>query len=158
MSLFLVILIIAIGLLFLFVEVFLIPGTSVLAILGFVVIGVGVYLGYQEFGSLVGNWLVVGSIIGAGTTLYIGINRIRSKKWGLHTTVEGKVNVFDYSEYAAGDKGEAATDIRPEGKANFGDNKRTTVYSNGEFIDAGTAIEIIRIRENKIYVKPINEA
>lgn len=158
MSLFLCILIIAIGLLFLFVEVFLIPGTSVLAVLGVVVIGVGIYLGYREFGPSVGNWLVVGSVVGAGATLYIGINRIRSKEWGLHTAVDGKVNVFDYSEYQVGEKGIAATDIRPEGKANFDNNRRVTVYSQGIFIDAETPVEIIRIKDNKIFVKPVNEA
>jgi membrane-bound ClpP family serine protease len=157
MSLFLIILIILIGLFFLFVEVFLIPGTSVLAILGIVVILVGIYLGYKEYGSVAGNWMVVGSLIGTGVTMYIGINRIRSKQWGLHTVMDSKVNVNDFSEYAIGDKGVAASDIRPEGKAHFSDNRRVNVYSMGEFIDAETPIEIIKIQHNKIYVQPIKE-
>ncbi|HPR29306.1 MAG TPA: hypothetical protein PLI03_08165, partial [Chitinophagales bacterium] len=85
MSLALILIIIALGLGFLFVEVFLIPGTSVLAILGFVVIIIGVYLGYREFGQTTGNLLTVFSIVGAGLTMYIGYKRVQSKKWGLHT-------------------------------------------------------------------------
>ncbi|HQU39727.1 MAG TPA: NfeD family protein [Chitinophagales bacterium] len=156
MSLALILIIIALGLGFLFVEVFLIPGTSVLAILGFVVIIIGVYLGYREFGQTTGNLLTVFSIVGAGLTMYIGYKRVQSKKWGLHTVVDGKVNVHDFSEYEVGEEGVAASDIRPEGKASFSNDRRVNVYSMGEFIDAGTAIVIVRIQHNKIYVKPLN--
>jgi membrane-bound ClpP family serine protease len=156
MSLMLILVIILIGLIFLFVEVFLIPGTSVLAILGFLVIGIGVFLGYKEYGNTTGNLLTVASIAGAGLTMYIGYKRVQSKKWGLHTVVDGKVNTFDFSGYQVGEQGVAASDIRPEGKAVFSNDRRTNVYSMGEFISAGTPIEILRIQHDKIYIKPIN--
>ncbi len=78
----------------------------------------------------------------------------------MFTNVDGKVNVDDFSAYAIGDKGKAITALRPEGKAiiypanNITNDQRITVYSIGDFIDEKTAIKIIKIEHNKIFVKP----
>ncbi|MFN0276200.1 MAG: NfeD family protein [Chitinophagales bacterium] len=155
MDLFLIIAIIFLGLLFMFVEIFLIPGTSILTLLGFVIIGVGVYLGYKDYGNTVGTWLLSGSIIGMGITLYIGYKRIQSKKWALYSNIDGKVNVEDFSKYKVGDIGKTFSALRPEGKAVFLNDERITVYSTGNFIDKDTEVEIIKIDKYKIYVKKI---
>ena len=107
MSLALILIIIALGLGFLFVEVFLIPGTSVLAILGFVVIIIGVYLGYRNWANhrqRVGRFdLTVFCIVGAGLTMYIGkasTNGCNRKMgdcipWWMEQPIISKVNVHD---------------------------------------------------------------
>ena len=61
------------------------------------------------------------------------------------------------SSYKIGDKGITLTNLRPEGKALFGEDGRTTVYSIGEFIDKNAHIEIIKIEHNKIFVTTINK-
>lgn len=158
MNLMLIILIIVVGLIFMFIEIFLIPGTSILTLLGFVVIGIGIYLGYSDYGQTIGNWLFISSVVGAGVTLYIGYKRIQSKKWALYTNVDGRVNVADLSSFRIGDAGKTISALRPEGQVIFSNNERTTVYSVGEFIDKGTDIEITKIHHNKIFVKPLNKS
>lgn len=155
MDLMFVIAIILVGLLFMFVEIFLIPGTSILTLLGFVIIGIGVYLGYTDFGTTTGTWLLSGSIVGMGITLYIGYRRIQSKKWALYSNIDSKVNVEDFSKYKVGDIGKTFSALRPEGKAVFLNDERITVYSTGNFIDKDSTVQIIKIDEHKIYVKKI---
>lgn len=156
MNLFLLILIILVGLVFIFIEIFLIPGTSILTILGIGVVAIGVFLGYTEFGNTAGNLLFIGSIIGTGIILYIGYKRIRSKKWALFATIDGKVNDEDISEFKIGDIGTSFTALRPEGFVIFSNENRQTVYSLGEFIDKNSEVEIVKIDQNKIFVKPVN--
>lgn len=155
MDLMFVIAIILVGLLFMFVEIFLIPGTSILTLLGFVIIGIGVYLGYKDFGTATGTWLLSGSIIGMGITLYIGYRRIQSKKWALYSNIDSKVNVEDFSKYKVGDVGKTFSALRPEGKAVFLNDERVTVYSTGNFIDKDATVQIIKIDQHKIFVKKI---
>ena len=136
-----------------FIEIFLIPGTALLSLLGFVIIGIGVYFAYSGYGSSVGNWFLAGSIIGIGLTLYIGYKRMQSKKWALFNYADGKVNNEDVSEYSVGEKGKTISALRPEGKAVFSNDERITVYSMGEFIDVNQEVIIIKIDHNKIFVK-----
>lgn len=157
MSLVLIITIIAVGVIFIFVEFFFVPGFSVFSILGAVVAGIGVYMGYSQYGQTAGNWLLICSLIATGAIFYWGYKRMQSKKWALKTNSDGKVNIDDLSSYKIGDKGITLTNLRPEGKALFGEDGRTTVYSIGEFIDKNTHIEIIKIEHNKIFVTTINK-
>lgn len=156
MNLFLLILIILVGLVFIFIEIFLIPGTSILTILGVGVVAIGVFLGYSEFGNTAGNLLFIGSIIGTGILLYIGYKRIRSKKWALFETIDGKVNVEDISGFKIGEIGISITALRPEGLVIFNNEIRQTVYSLGEYIDKNSEVKIVKIDQNKIFVKPVN--
>lgn len=155
MDLIFIILIILAGLVFMFIEMFLIPGTAILTLFGFVIIGIGVYIGYDNYGSEAGTWLLIGSILGAGVTLYIGYNRIKSKRWALQTNNTGKVNNEDVSSYKPGDNGKTFSVLRPEGKAVFQNDERVTVYSIGNFIDKDRNIEIVKVERNKIFVKEI---
>ena len=156
MSLVLIMTIIAVGIIFIFVEFFFIPGFSVFSILGAIVAGIGVYMGYQEYGQATGNWLLITSIVATGVVFYWGYKRMQSKKWALKTEIDCKVNVEDFSNFKLGDKGITITNLRPEGKAIFGEDDRITVYSIGDFIDKDATIEIIKIEHNKIIVQSIN--
>ncbi len=156
MSLLLIIAIIAVGIIFIFVEFFFIPGFSVFSILGAIVAGIGVYMGYNQYGQQAGNWLLIGSIVAAGGVMYWGYKRMQSKKWALKTEIDGRVNVEDFSAFNIGDKGTALTNLRPEGKAIFGNDERVTVYSLGEFIDKDIIVEITKIEHSKIFVKKVN--
>jgi len=156
MSLFLIIAIIIVGVIFIFVEFFFIPGFSVFSILGAIVAGIGVYMGYNQYGQVAGNWLLICSLVATGAVFYWGYKRMQSKKWALKTEIDGRVNVEDFSAFNIGAKGTALTNLRPEGKAIFENDERVTVYSLGEFIDKDMLVEITKIEHSKIFVKKVN--
>ncbi len=156
MSFFLIIIIILVGIIFIFVEFFFIPGFSVFSILGGIVAGIGIYSAYGQYGNATGNWLLIGSLLAAGAIIYWGYKRTQSKKWALKTEITSKVNDENLSNFNIGDQGKTITNLRPEGKAIFANDERITVYSLADFIDKDTAIQIVKKEHNKIFVKPLN--
>lgn len=76
-------------------------------------------------------------------------------EFSLQKELTGKVNEFE-ANVKVGDLGKSFTDIKPNGKAFFNDEKME-VYSNGIYIVKDQDIEVIKINQNKIIVKPLNK-
>jgi membrane-bound serine protease (ClpP class) len=53
-----------------------------------------------------------------------------------------------------GDVGKVKSKLRPTGKVQFGD-AIVDVVAEGEFLEAGTAVEIIEIHGNRVVVKAV---
>jgi membrane-bound serine protease (ClpP class) len=51
-----------------------------------------------------------------------------------------------------GTKGEALSRLRPSGRAEFGD-KILDVVTEGEFLEAGTVIQVLKVEGNRVVVK-----
>lgn len=142
------------GTLLFIAEVFLMP-SFVLGKLGFVVTAIGLLLAFINLGAFYGSLCVLAAIVVNGALLYFGANRISQSPMAVRHTLEGKVNEFSDTGLKAGDDGVAVTDLRPEGRAIFGEEK-VTVWSYSGFIEANTNVEVVHVRENKIFVKPKN--
>ena len=149
-----VISLIAIGLLLLLVEILFVPGTTLVGILGFIIVGVGVWLSFSYFGSDVG-WITLGSAaVGAGLTLYISFKSNLWSRFALHTSNTGKVNE-DPIGLSVGDEGVTLSALRPIGKAEIA-KKTFEVKTLGSYVEAGQKIRIIQINLNQIFVEPIS--
>ena len=148
--------IIILGLVIIMVEVFLVPGTTIIGVIGGIIVVVGVYLSYSEHGVKVGNVTLAISGAATGILLYLGFKAYTSRKFSLNDTLEGKVNVLDESLAVVGDKGVTASYLRPNGKAIINDRK-IEVYSRGEYIESGVEVEVVKIQGNKIFVKSKEE-
>lgn len=153
MSLTLIAIILLTGFLLISVEVFLVPGTTVVGISGLVVLGIGVYLAFHYHGLQVGGGILLGSGLLVGVFTSIGLKRISKGKFSVHEAIDGKVNEFDYTGIEIGDEGLALTALRPEGRAMIKD-KRVIVYSKGFYIDSDTNVVVVKIKDNKIFVEP----
>jgi len=68
--------------------------------------------------------------------------------------ITSRVNELQKGLYNIGDKGITASELRPNGKAMFSENK-IDVYSTGDYIERGTPVEIIKITNDKIFVQPL---
>lgn len=143
---------IIIGLIFLVLEILVVPGTTVIGVVGFILMIIGIWQTYIVYGATSGHYVLAGSLV---LTLIVLALSLRSKTWNramLHTTIDSKVNVFDESKIKVGDTGKAISRIVPMGKALFHD-EYYEVRSSGEFIDEDTEIIISKIEHNKIFVK-----
>lgn len=150
-----VVLLIALGLSLVVVEIIFIPGTTVVGIIGFVMMGFGIFMGYQNFGATTGTIVLVLTFI---ASLVIIITSFKSGVWKRFSNkraIKSKVNVGYTEGLQVELRGEAVSALRPIGKAEFND-KEYEVTSLGEYIPSGTALKIIRIEKNKIFVEPIN--
>lgn len=149
-----IVLILILGWLLVMLEIFLIPGITLLAVIGSITMIAGVVLAYSHFGALWGTVTLLGTAV---FTLLSIIYGFRSGLLGwltLKSKVEGRVNVVDETRIHVGDRGKALSKIAPAGKGLFG-NDTYEVHSLTEWIEEGSPIEVTRIALGKIYVKPI---
>ncbi|HPR25649.1 NfeD family protein [Lentimicrobium sp.] len=152
MSLTLIIILIIAGLLFLLLEVLVIPGTTVVGIAGFALIVFSVWESYHVFGSPTGHFVLIGTIFFTILTVYLAL---KSKTWNkimLKTEISGKVNEIDSTKVQAGDPGVTVSRLTPGGKALI-NNEYYEVHTNGEFIDQESEIIVTHLADNKIFVK-----
>jgi len=157
MSWTIIIAVILAGLFLLVVEFYLIPGTTIVGILGGVVIIAGIYLAFANYGPTAGLITFLVSGVLAIALLVMGYRALTSEKYAVHHAISGKVNVLEQNVVKKGDRGKTFSHLRPNGKAVI-NGKRLEVWSVGDFIDDEVAVEVTKITGNKIYVKPVPQA
>ena len=143
------------GLALVIVEIIFIPGTTVVGLLGFVFGAVGVGLSFRYFGAEIG-WITLGST-GAvsGLVLYYAFKSDVWSRFALKSSIDGKVNEGALATFQPGQEGVAVSALRPIGKAELS-NRTIEVKTQGEYVEPGTKIRIVRIMSNSVIVEPIN--
>lgn len=152
MTLTAVIILLTMGIILMIAEVLVIPGVGLAGILGFILLVLAVYFGYEI--SLNAGHTVLG--IAGVSSVGILLLSLRAKTWdrlSLKTQLKGKSNPDNYQElFQVGQIGISTSRLNPVGKAVFNDySAEVTSYSG--FIDSGKEIEIFKIEKNKIIVK-----
>ena len=149
-----VILLIILGLGFIVAEIIFVPGTTFLGILGVIFTVAGIVISYMNFGAGTGTIvLLVTLVFGLGMLVY-GFKSGAWSKFALKGSIDGKVNEAEKSGLQVGEEGTAISTLRPIGKAEFGDSV-FEVSTLGNYLEPGTKIRIIKIKQNKIIVEPI---
>ena len=152
MTLTAVILLLIFGILLMIAEVLVIPGVGFVGIIGFILLAIAIYFGY-EISENTGH-----AVLGVGAVSSIGILvlSLRAKTWdrlSLKSELKGKSNPDKYEDiFKVGDKGKSTTRLNPIGKALIAD-RVVEVKSYSDFIDENKEIEIIKLEGNKITVK-----
>ncbi len=162
--------VIAIGLVLLGFELFVIPGFGIAGISGFIVIAVGMILAFQDFiipkpefpweaDLLVGNVIqVLGSFLAAFVISMLFLRyvfpRFSNVVQGPYLSAsltDARADSMEIKKAAVGDTGIAITFLRPSGKARIG-NAMFDVITDGEFMEKGTPIIISDIVGNRLIV------
>lgn len=147
-----VVTLILIGLAFLLLEILVIPGVGIAGLIGFILLGIGVWQAYDYYGSVTGHWVLAGTFAG---TVAILVYSLRAKTWrrvALKSEINSRVNIVDESKIKPGDAGKSVSRLVPTGKALF-NNEFYEVRTLGEFLDPGIDIVIEKIEDHKIFVK-----
>lgn len=152
MSLTLILLLIILGLILILLEIFVVPGTTVIGIAGAGLLVFSVWEAYSIYGSEKGHYIVLGTVAFIGITIALAFKTGTWKRMMLSTNIDGRVNVMDENKLQVGDTGKAVSRISPAGTALF-ENELYEVHTKGDFIDQETDLVITRIEDNKIYVK-----
>jgi len=157
MSLGLIIFLIILGLLLFVVEFMLIPGVTIAGIGGAVCLVTAMVFSFASFGTQTGLLILGITVIVMIVLTVLMLKAGTWKKFTLKTTLDGKVDTVGAEEgrVKVGDRGVTVTRLVPGGK----------VLVNGEYfegksidilIDPKQEIEVVRIDDNKLIVKPIN--
>lgn len=154
MNWFIIVILILVGLLFIILEILVVPGL-IMGLLGVSLLVLGIYESYTRYGPAAGNLTILGTVVFA---LFTAIIIFRSKTWHklmLHTENTGKVNVIEENKVNVGDKGKAVSKLSVAGKALI-NGEYYEVHSTGDYIDSGSEIEVTKVDSTKIYVKKVN--
>ncbi len=158
MSLGLIIFLIVLGLLLFVVEFMLIPGVTIAGIGGAVCLITAIVFSFTSFGTTTGL-LVLGITVLVMIVVTVGMLKAGTwNKFMLKTAIDSKVDTVGEEEgkVKVGDTGVTVTRLAPGGK----------VLVNGEYfeakaidilVDPHQEIEVVRIEDNKLIVKPINK-
>ncbi|MBS1680844.1 MAG: hypothetical protein JST48_03955 [Bacteroidetes bacterium] len=143
------------GLALIVVEIVFVPGTTLVGIFGFLVLIVGVGLSFRYFGSEAG-WITVGcTSVTAGIILYYSFSSNVWGKFSLKSKIDSKVNEGELDDVKVGEEGKTISTLRPVGKAEL-NNKIIEVKTQGEYLESGKRVRVIKILSNQIFVEPIN--
>ncbi len=151
MSWLLIIILIVLGLLFLLLEVLVIPGTTLAGILGFGALFVGIWQAYASKGIAAGHITLGSTIVVTIISLYFSFKTGTWKRMALKSTVDGKMDQLEGLDIKVGDIGTSISRLAPSGKAIF-NNEIIEVHTFGEFIDQEKELIVISVTENKIIV------
>jgi membrane-bound serine protease (ClpP class) len=150
---------IAIGFILLFIEIFLIPSFGPIGVMGAILMGVGVAIaGYREG--------LRTAIIYAGVTVGLALPLCGIGFWLLPRTRIGRSLILHAGERSdsgftaspedlnllVGKTGETTTKLRPAGIAII-DGRRVDVVTEGEFIESGKTVEVIKVEGNRVLVR-----
>ncbi len=155
MSLTIIAILIIVGILFLVLEILVVPGTTVVGVVGFVLIAIGVWKTYEaNGGGPTGHFVLAGTLALTVAALVLSLRSNTWKRFMLKSKVEGKANIFKADAVKIGDEGIAISRLVPMGKALI-NNQYFEVSSTGEFIDEQSKIIVTKIEFNKIYIKQV---
>ncbi|MFC2113847.1 NfeD family protein [Bacteroidota bacterium] len=151
-----IVLLLLIGIILFFVELFFIPGTTVVGILGVLLTALGIFLAYKDHGMTTGHITLAVTMVSLVIIIVVGAKTNVWGKLSIKDQITGKANLIEENSVKPGDTGETISAIRPIGKALI-NNVNYEVKSLGEYINSGTAIEVIKVSGNRITVAPLQQ-
>jgi membrane-bound ClpP family serine protease len=148
-----IIIIILIGIVALILDFIVIPGTFVSFIGGAFMVA-GIVMGYVFYGALVGNIILVATIIVTITAIVLMLRSKTWKKLMLNTKIESKVNEVNTNVIVEGVQGVSISRLAPTGTAQFAD-ELVEVTSVLGFVDPQTPVQVIAVEGSKVLVKVV---
>ncbi len=157
MSIGAIIFLIILGIVLLLVEFLIVPGITIAGIGGFLCMSAGIFAAYYGHGSQVGNITLVATLCIVILSIGLVLKSRTWKKVMLDSNISSNVgDVKHDSVLKVGDQGKAITRLAPIGKAMFKD-KVVEAKSITGFVDENTEIEIVKIQNTNVVVKPLNK-
>jgi membrane-bound serine protease (ClpP class) len=147
------------GFLLLAAELIVIPGSTIVGLLGAGSILASIYLQFgQNFPVVAGTAAIVGGLGLALALWKLPQSTLLSRSIFLNTSLAGTTGAAVASSTTStpsnlvGRYGIAISDLRPSGVANI-EGERMDVVSDGEFINNGSSLEVIRVEGRRVLVK-----
>jgi membrane-bound ClpP family serine protease len=144
---------IVVGIVFLLLEILVVPGTTLVGLLGLAMLIAGVVVSFNHYGTQVGVMTLIGALIFSLVSIALALKSNTWKKAMLGAELDGRVNIVDVEKVAAGDEGVTVTRLNPMGKALIRENYYE-VSSKDNLLGENTPIVVVKVDGNKIIVKP----
>jgi membrane-bound ClpP family serine protease len=152
-----IIILIVLGILLFVIEFLLVPGVTIAGIGGLVLTVFGVYKAFNDYGSTVGVWVLIGTIL---LSVFVIAISLRARTWNrlmLKTDMHGSVDTdLTEAQVKKGDRGTTLTRLAPMGKILVNDLVREAKSIEG-YINEHSEIEVVSVEGTRINVKPVKD-
>ncbi|MCG8642846.1 MAG: serine protease [Desulfobacterales bacterium] len=145
------------GIFVIIAEIF-IPSLGLLSVIAVAIFGYSLYLVFTTISTTAGIVVTGIDLVVVPIIIYAGIRMLGESSLSLKSELsasEGVASQKKEMETCLGMEGEAVTDLRPAGMAVIGQN-RLDVVTDGEYVDAGTRVAVVRVTGNQIIVEKTN--
>ena len=153
MTMFYIILLIVLGLLFLVAELVLLPGVSIGAILALVCYGSSIYLAFRDYGTVAGVVVILAILL---LSLVATIISLRAKTWqrfSLKQRVDSSsMPSTPDQELQVGDRGMTLSRLSPMGTVEVYEAKSLTAY-----VDPRREVEVVGFENFSVIVKTVKD-
>lgn len=142
------------GFLLLFAEIVFVPGLGITGVLGLILFLTGVFMVGAVQGPAIAFGVFMGGLLLLGLSFVAFLNTPASKLFILKS--RGEKNALKDLDIPEGARGFSSTPLYPSGKAIFVvDSRERTldVSTDGEFVDSGKEIEVVRQEGGRVYVR-----
>ena len=157
MTMFYIVLLIVLGLLFLVAELVLLPGVSIGAILALVCYGSAIYLAFRDYGTVVGGVVILAILL---LSLVATIISLRAKTWqrfSLKQRVDSSsMPATPDQELQVGDRGMTLSRLSPMGTVEVG-GKVYEAKSLTAYVDPRREVEVVGFENFSVIVKTVKE-
>lgn len=157
-------LLLAAGILAIYVEIF-VPAGGIIGLAGAGLIIAGVVFAYIDHGPTNGTIMLFTSLVVTPIALILGLKLFPNTPVGKRLILGVPVGSDDPSgeperdgepsasaAVSEGDEGEAITVLRPSGTARIG-GRKISVVTGGEYIEAGERLRVSKVEGNRVVVR-----
>jgi len=131
------------------------PSGGILSIIAAGLLGYSLYMVFAGVSAFAGMVFVIADVVMLPVVLIVGIKMLAKSPVTLKTELSKDNGYSSQSEDLkdfAGGNGTALTTLRPAGTALIHD-QRVDVVSRGEYIEKGTAVEVVAVEGNQVIVR-----
>ncbi len=154
MDIFLVVLFMFLGIVFLLLELFIIPGVSIGGIAGIAFVVASIWYAFATLSATAGFATLACGVLAMGVAIWIFVRSRTLDRMSLNTEVSGTVDVPKDTQVSVGQRGITVSRLAPIGTARFGD-KTLEVKSLDGLIDPNTEVEVVEVNGETISVRKI---
>ena len=154
MDIFLVVLFMFLGIVFLLLELFIIPGVSIGGIAGIAFVVASIWYAFATLSATAGFVTLACGVLAMGVAIWIFVRSRTLDRMSLNTEVSGAVDVPKDTQVSVGQRGVTVSRLAPIGTARFGD-KTLEVKSLDGLIDPNTEVEVVEVNGETISVRKI---
>ena len=149
---------IALGVFFIMIEIFLIPGTTIFGVAGAGAIVAALYFAYTNEPAWLGNVALLSTVGLSIIMFFLGKKMAQSQTLSLvEKEIKGRVNEQEHFEdVELGNTGTAISALRPNGTIKINGNRFEAQAQNG-YIQSGAYVTVVEIQHQKLIVQIVQE-
>lgn len=156
MTFYVILFLIALGFLLMILEIFVMPGTAVIGIIGLILMITGIWSTYATYGTTWGNYTLLATGLSSFVLVAYALKSNTWTRFMLKAEVKGNVKSDEEHNVEVGQFGVTSSRLAPMGKA-FINKKYYEVHSSGQFINQNEEIVVVKTEGLSIFVQLKNK-